>query len=177
MCVWCGIDAENNLLLVHGAVPGPNGGYVMISETNKCRCIRRDSVHDELFTTIRIMASLTVYNRSGNEVGKYEIEPTDLAPRINKQLLHDVVVMYQSNLRQGTAADQEPRRSCRHDQEDVSPERDRQCPCRLASQRYSSWRRAHLCQASARLDVSPAAQGRAVGHADGAGFEDARQPR
>ncbi len=29
------IDAENNLLLVHGAVPGPNGGYVMIQHTNK----------------------------------------------------------------------------------------------------------------------------------------------
>jgi large subunit ribosomal protein L4 len=49
------------------------------------------------------MASLTVYNRAGKEVGKYEIDPTDLAPRINKQLLHDVVVMYQSNLRLGTA--------------------------------------------------------------------------
>lgn len=29
------IDAENNLLLVHGAVPGPIGGYVIINETNK----------------------------------------------------------------------------------------------------------------------------------------------
>jgi large subunit ribosomal protein L3 len=29
------VDAENNLLLVRGAVPGPNGGYVMIKGTNK----------------------------------------------------------------------------------------------------------------------------------------------
>jgi large subunit ribosomal protein L3 len=29
------VDAENNLLLVRGAVPGPNGGYVLIQETNK----------------------------------------------------------------------------------------------------------------------------------------------
>jgi large subunit ribosomal protein L3 len=29
------IDAEHNLLLVHGAVPGPNGGYVLIKESNK----------------------------------------------------------------------------------------------------------------------------------------------
>lgn len=29
------IDAENGLLLVHGAVPGPNGGYVVVRETNK----------------------------------------------------------------------------------------------------------------------------------------------
>lgn len=48
------------------------------------------------------MASLPIYDRSGNEVGTYEIEPTDIAPRINKQLLHDVVVMYQANKRQGT---------------------------------------------------------------------------
>lgn len=29
------IDIENNLLLVRGAVPGPNGGYVVVRETNK----------------------------------------------------------------------------------------------------------------------------------------------
>src|SRR3954468_12530230 len=49
------------------------------------------------------MASLPVFDRTGKEVGKYDVEPTDFAPHINKQLLHDVVVMYQSNLRLGTA--------------------------------------------------------------------------
>lgn len=29
------VDAENNLLVVRGAVPGPNGGFVMIRATNK----------------------------------------------------------------------------------------------------------------------------------------------
>ena len=29
------IDAENNLLLIKGAVPGPNGGYVVLRVTNK----------------------------------------------------------------------------------------------------------------------------------------------
>jgi len=48
------------------------------------------------------VASLKVYNAQGGEVGTYDIEPSDLAGRINKQLLHDVVVMYQANLRQGT---------------------------------------------------------------------------
>jgi large subunit ribosomal protein L3 len=28
------VDLENNLLLVRGAVPGPNGGYVVIQQTN-----------------------------------------------------------------------------------------------------------------------------------------------
>jgi large subunit ribosomal protein L3 len=29
------IDTENNLILVHGPVPGPAGGYVVVRETNK----------------------------------------------------------------------------------------------------------------------------------------------
>jgi large subunit ribosomal protein L4 len=49
------------------------------------------------------MASLQIVDRTGREVGKYDIDPDVLAPKINKQLLHDVVVMYQSNLRLGTA--------------------------------------------------------------------------
>ena len=49
------------------------------------------------------MASLPVLDRNGKQVGKYEIESTDIAPRISNQLLHDVVVMYQANTRQGSA--------------------------------------------------------------------------
>lgn len=49
------------------------------------------------------MASLTVYDRTGAEVGSFDIDPSELAPRINKQLIHDVVVMYQANRRQGSA--------------------------------------------------------------------------
>ena len=49
------------------------------------------------------MVSLPVYDRSGAEVGSYEVDPKELAPRINKQLLHDVVVMYRANRRQGSA--------------------------------------------------------------------------
>lgn len=48
------------------------------------------------------MVSLKIYNRSGDEVGTYEIDPAEIAPRISKQLLHDAVVMYQANLRQGS---------------------------------------------------------------------------
>jgi len=48
------------------------------------------------------MATLPVYDSSGKEIGKYEIDPTEIAPTINKQLLHDVVVMYQASARQGS---------------------------------------------------------------------------
>ena len=30
-----GIDEENNLILVRGAIPGPNGGFLVVKETNK----------------------------------------------------------------------------------------------------------------------------------------------
>ncbi|NDC52767.1 MAG: 50S ribosomal protein L4 [Planctomycetia bacterium] len=46
--------------------------------------------------------NLAVYDISGNKVGSYDIDPADLAPAVNKQLLHDAVVMYQANERQGT---------------------------------------------------------------------------
>ena len=48
------------------------------------------------------MANLPIYDRTGAKVGDYEIDPTDLAGRISKQLLHDAVVMYQANQRQGS---------------------------------------------------------------------------
>ncbi|GAB6164795.1 50S ribosomal protein L4 [Thermostilla marina] len=49
------------------------------------------------------MASLPVYNRQGEQVGAYEVDPSEFADRISKQLLHDAVVMYLANRRQGTA--------------------------------------------------------------------------
>jgi large subunit ribosomal protein L4 len=48
------------------------------------------------------MASIPIYNRSGATVGTYDLDPAEIAPKISKQLLHDVVVMYQANRRQGT---------------------------------------------------------------------------
>jgi large subunit ribosomal protein L4 len=48
------------------------------------------------------MPKLTVHDAKGKKVGTYNLEPTDFAPHINKQLLHDAVVMYQANLRQGS---------------------------------------------------------------------------
>jgi len=48
------------------------------------------------------MPKLTIYDRKGKKVGTYNVEPTDFAPRISKQLMHDAVVMYQANVRQGS---------------------------------------------------------------------------
>jgi large subunit ribosomal protein L4 len=48
------------------------------------------------------MVSLNVFNRKGEPVGTVEIDPTEFGGKINKQLLHDVVVMYLANQRAGT---------------------------------------------------------------------------
>ena len=48
------------------------------------------------------MVQLPVYNAAGETVGTYDIDADELAPRINKQLLHDAVVMYQASQRQGS---------------------------------------------------------------------------
>jgi large subunit ribosomal protein L4 len=48
------------------------------------------------------MTTLPVFDLAGNKVGDYEIDPAKLAPKISKQLLHDVVVMYLANQRQGS---------------------------------------------------------------------------
>jgi large subunit ribosomal protein L4 len=48
------------------------------------------------------MISVPIVNVSGKEVGTYSFNPAELADGINKQLLHDVVVMYEANLRVGT---------------------------------------------------------------------------
>jgi len=48
------------------------------------------------------MISLPVHNRAGQQVGTYEFDESELASDINRQLLHDVVVMYETNRRVGT---------------------------------------------------------------------------
>ena len=49
------------------------------------------------------MANLNILDKTGAKVGDFEIDLDALAPKISKQLLHDAVVMYQANLRQGSA--------------------------------------------------------------------------
>ena len=46
--------------------------------------------------------SLKVFNISGDQVGTAEVDPAELGGEINKQLLHEVVLMYLANQRAGT---------------------------------------------------------------------------
>ena len=48
------------------------------------------------------MLSVPVYNRSGEQVGEESIDPADFGGQVNKQLLHEVVLMHLANRRVGT---------------------------------------------------------------------------
>ncbi|WP_339735464.1 50S ribosomal protein L4 [uncultured Gimesia sp.] len=49
------------------------------------------------------MISVAIQDKAGKEVGKYEFDSTELANGVNRQLLHDVVVMYEANKRIGSS--------------------------------------------------------------------------
>ena len=49
------------------------------------------------------MVSVAIKNMQGQVVGTYDFDGAELCGSVNKQLLHDVVVMYESNQRVGTA--------------------------------------------------------------------------
>ena len=46
--------------------------------------------------------NLNVVNRQGDSVGTIEVDPAEFGGEINRQLLHDVVLMYLANQRAGT---------------------------------------------------------------------------
>jgi large subunit ribosomal protein L4 len=48
------------------------------------------------------MVTLNVYNREGASVGTVDVDPGEFGGKVNKQLLHDVVVQYLANQRAGT---------------------------------------------------------------------------
>src|SRR4051794_26830045 len=48
------------------------------------------------------MISVNVLNVRGESVGSVEIDPNDFGGEINRQLLHDVIIMHMANQRAGT---------------------------------------------------------------------------
>src|SRR5438445_12300031 len=48
------------------------------------------------------MLSLNVLNRQGESVGTIDVDPEEFGGKVNRQLLHEVVLMYLANQRAGT---------------------------------------------------------------------------
>ena len=51
---------------------------------------------------LEAMVTLNVYNRQGDTVGTVDIDPAEFGGEINRQLLHDVILMHLANQRAGT---------------------------------------------------------------------------
>ena len=104
------VDAENNLLLVHGAVPGPNGGYVIIHKRTSCKSCKAQRMRLK-----QSWPSLTVYNRSGQRSRQVR----DRADRSGAAHQQAIAARRGGDVPGEPAAghvrqDQEPRRSRRH---------------------------------------------------------------
>src|SRR5690349_22457775 len=48
------------------------------------------------------MITLDVINRQGEKVGTIDVDPAEFGGKVNRQLLHDVVLMHLANQRAGT---------------------------------------------------------------------------
>ena len=48
------------------------------------------------------MITLDVLSRQGEKVGTVDVDPAEFGGKINKQLMHDVVLMFLANQRAGT---------------------------------------------------------------------------
>lgn len=57
---------------------------------------------DAITAAVNGPISIPVMNRRGESVGTVSVDPAEFGGKINKQLLHDCVIMYQANLRAGT---------------------------------------------------------------------------
>src|SRR6478609_8173650 len=48
------------------------------------------------------MVTLNVYNRQGETVGTVDVDPAEFGGTVNRQLMHEVVIMHRANQRAGT---------------------------------------------------------------------------
>src|SRR5207248_9454289 len=48
------------------------------------------------------MLSLNIFNRQGEAIGTVDVDPAEFGGKVNKQLLHEVVLMHLANQRRGT---------------------------------------------------------------------------
>jgi large subunit ribosomal protein L4 len=66
-----------------------------------CASGKDNAVASEMATATQPL-NLYVYNVDGQAVGTVQVDPSELGGKVNKQLLHEVVLMYLANQRAGT---------------------------------------------------------------------------
>ena len=125
-----GVEKDDNLLVVEGSVPGPNGGYLVITKAKKAAerasWIRRighgrsvegsqarseESVKQSLVLVVSLaestnenyMATIEIQNLSGGKVGTLELAD-EIFGAVNEDLLWEAVKHYRALQHRGTHA-------------------------------------------------------------------------
>ena len=80
------VDAEDNVILVKGAVPGPNGGYVDRAEGEEVA-----------------MPSVDIIDLNNQKVGTLELSDAVFGAPVNEALLYEAVRHHLAGTRRGTA--------------------------------------------------------------------------
>ena len=80
------VDTEDNVLVVKGAVPGPNGGYVRGAEGEE----------------VTAMPTVDVVDLNNQKVGELELADEVFGAEVNEALLYEAVRQYQAGQRAGT---------------------------------------------------------------------------
>ena len=129
-------DAERNLLLIKGPVPGARNALVAGPEG-------------------LAMPTTTLFDKTGGEVGTIDLPDALFAGPVNEAVMHQAVVAQLAGRRTGTARHPHPRRGPRRRGEAVSPEGHRPRPPGLALGTALRRRRRGLRTAPAQLRPAP----------------------
>ncbi len=122
------------------------------------------------------MLSVPVFNVAGERIGEESIDPADFGGEVNKQLLHDVVLMHLAESPGRHRQHPGPGRRRRLGQEALPPEGHRQRPRRLEADEQAEGRRRRLRPPQPRLLVLAAQEGRPCRHPDGDPLEVPGRP-
>ena len=96
----CASTKPAQLLLVRGAVPGAKNGHVVVRPAVKAKAKQGSQV-----------MQLELLNEQGQATSKVDAPDTVFARDYNEALVHQVVVAFQANARQGTRAQKDRGRS------------------------------------------------------------------
>ena len=91
------VDEARSLLLVRGAVPGAKNGHVVVRPPSRLREACQGQEGSQVM-------QLELLNEQGQATAKVDAPDTVFARDYNEALVHQVVVAFQANARQGTRA-------------------------------------------------------------------------
>ncbi len=95
------VDTEDNVIAVKGAIPGPNGGYVMV---RRAQAVRHPK---DLGKRERTMPSVDIVDLNNAAVGSIELSDAVFGAEVNEALLYEAVRQYTAASRSGTRVHQD----------------------------------------------------------------------